>query len=167
MLKQNFILRNVASIVACLAVLRESKMLKEKSLEKSPVDLNRLFKKLPLVAAAAIVLAGCKKDEDPVVQHDTTYTFNKNDGSNISPNKIKASADSVEVRYIYLVPTGHFRNFISHNVTYMITNNLKPAIAAAKGKGKGKGNFEFNPEVATTTDSTWLVKQGWTVNDGR
>ena len=74
MYKQNFNLRNVASIVACLAVSRESKMLKEKSLEKSPVDLNkiaRLFKKLSLIVTAAIVLAGCKKDapvEEPVKQ---------------------------------------------------------------------------------------------------
>ena len=146
-------------------------MLKEKSLKKSPVDLNKIsrsFKKLSLIVAAAIVLAGCKKDEDPVVQHDTTYTFNKHDVSNINPtDKIKASADSIGVRYIYIVPTGHFINFISHNVTYMITNNLKPAIAAAKGKGKGKGNFEFSPGVATAADSIWLVKQGWTVNDGR
>ena len=161
MLKQNFILRNVASIVACLAVARESKMLITK---KSPVDLNKIsrsFKKLSLIVAAAIVLAGCKKDEDPVVQHDTTYTFNKHDVSNINPtDKIKASADSIGVRYIYIVPTGHFINLDAKNIAYMITNNLKPAIAAAGGKG----NFEFKPGAATVSDSIWLIKQGWTIN---
>ena len=98
------------------------------------------------------------------VQHDTRYVFNQDYIDEIYPtDKIKASSDSIEVRDVCLIPNKHFKNFQTNNITIMINNVLRPAIEVSQ-KVKGEGNFEFRPGVATATDSTWLVKHGWTVN---
>ena len=123
-----------------------------------------------LVVLSLVFTVSCKKDKDkdtaaPIyVQHDTRYVFNQDYIDEIYPtDKIKASSDSTEVRYVYLVPNKHFKNFQTNNITIMIDNVLRPAIGVSQ-KVKGEGNFEFTPGVVTVTDSTWLVKQGWTVN---
>jgi hypothetical protein len=103
-------------------------------------------------------------DDLSICQHNTTYTFNQDDSSNIDPtDKIKASADSASVCNVYLVPTGQWMNFSGKNISAWVERGLKPAIGVSP-KVRGKGNFEFKPGVIEQSDSLWLVQQGWTVN---
>jgi len=117
-----------------------------------------------VAVAATTVLAACKKKDEPIVQHDTTYEFNQDNAFDVcTSSKIKASADSAQVRYVYLLTTGTWVNFGSKNIPRMIDLWFKPAIEVSP-KVKGKGNFEFKPGIAAPADSLWFVQNGWTVN---
>jgi hypothetical protein len=85
--------------------------------------------------AALAVCSSCKKDDEepPIKQHDTTYTFSKNDfsafGSTIETSPIKKSVDSIEVRKIILKPVSSFSNFDVNGVNLVINSALRPAFA--------------------------------------
>ncbi|MDR0427409.1 MAG: hypothetical protein LBH12_02275 [Dysgonamonadaceae bacterium] len=103
-------------------------------------------------------------DELNICQHDTKYMFSKYDFSNIMPtDKIKASADSAQVRNIYLVTEEEWTNLADRNINNMINNVFKPAKKVSL-KVKGKGNLKFKLGVINPADSLWLVQFGFTVN---
>jgi len=115
-----------------------------------------------LTVAAGAIFKSCQPEENLTPQqHDTEYGISRTDMSAVNSDnisKIKASADSSAVRYVYIVPQG---NWNKRNISSLIEQGLKPAIAISP-KVKGKNNFE-NVYV-TEQDSLWLTINGWTVN---
>jgi len=71
-----------------------------------PYKLRRALPILGL-AGATIALNGCSKDDEQITQHDTVYTWGCDKYSEIWPtDKINASADSVQVRFVILKNDG-------------------------------------------------------------
>jgi ABC-type glycerol-3-phosphate transport system substrate-binding protein len=118
---------------------------------------------LTLMIAAATIFAACSKDDDtPIQQHDTEIIYIPGDHQTIAPEVIKSHTDSVELRYLYIVPHEGQIRLSTPAITNTINNRFKPAFAVSN-KVKGKGNFDFENPVLSA-DSLWMVQQGWTVN---
>ncbi|MDR0814735.1 MAG: hypothetical protein LBN37_03170 [Bacteroidales bacterium] len=144
----------------------KSLMSRGKSINDTSKYNFKKFIPMFMLALAPNAFNSCDKDEVEYTgpYHDTTYTLSNIDNSNVyPPTKIKASADSVQVRNVYIVPVGDFLNFPAINIGKM-ADYLKP-IMEISPKIKGKGNFIFEPGEATLSgDSLWYVQNGWTVN---
>jgi hypothetical protein len=129
--------------------------------------LKQVFNYMIPVAMGAAVFTACRKDkedEKTPETHETSYYFDQDGCDDIVPTtKIKASADSVEVSNVYIVPRGTFESFGKNNISNMKKNALEPAVDVSP-KVKGKGNLEFKPGVVLAEDSLWFVANGWTVN---
>ena len=69
-----------------------------------PYKLKRIIPMAAIAGATLIPNASCTK-EPP--QHDTTYVWGYGNWKNVRPaNRVAASADSVNVRYVYLLNDG-------------------------------------------------------------
>ena len=105
-----------------------------------PYKLKKMV--LPIMCAGLMGTACSKVASDHnIKQHDTYYYFDQDYWDElINLNQIKASADSIEVRYIIfkVLPDN---NFAWINMGIPFENAIAPAFDAAKGKGRGQGTF--------------------------
>jgi hypothetical protein len=137
------------------------------AIETLKIAVPYKLKKLGVIVAfgvAGFFMNGCDTNDDPqVLPHDTSYGFNAENFENIYPStdKIKASADSVDVRTVYLVPEGEWGGYVPGNTSIMIDKAIKPALDVSL-KVRLKGNFARLK--ATEADSLFLVVNGATVN---
>jgi hypothetical protein len=119
---------------------------------------KKVLKALLFIAPIAGFTACEKPPVDPV-QHDTEYKFGvMNAQSVFESQNLKLSTDSAQVRNVYLVPDGDWKNGNIHN---MIHQGLVPTFGISP-KVKGKGNFEHLG--VNESDSLLLVSMGYTVN---
>jgi hypothetical protein len=126
-----------------------------------PYKLKKIIP-MAMLALTPAAFMSCDKDE-PLIMHDTTYTFNSDTGEEFTLDQIKASADSGSVKTIYLQPLGRRTSYTQTNINEMRNNYLQPALDVSP-KVRGKGNFEFVPGRALVADSLWYVANGWTIN---
>jgi hypothetical protein len=133
----------------------------------TPYNLRKLVS-MTILAFSPIMSSCDKNDDAEVEQHDTVYTFSADDFSNIVPvDKIKASADSVQVRKIYMVPVGKEDQWMvltARNINALTENVFKKAKEVSPSKVEGRGNIELKPGVINPADSVSLVEIGFTVN---
>ncbi|MDR2562847.1 MAG: hypothetical protein LBC98_02770 [Prevotellaceae bacterium] len=152
--------QNFSGITSDSQIKKESKMLKKK------IPYN--FKKGLLMAMiGGMAFQSCKKDEEPIVQHDTTYSFSSRNYDNLENlNRVRASADSAQVRNIIfqVIPNNDGEEFWGVTIANPVNNAIKPAFEAANGKGKGKGTFLNVREVKLDAETAaWLNAQGYSI----
>ena len=122
---------------------------------------------LPILAiAGAGLMASCDKDDEPnVPQHDVELKFFSGYVEEVTPENIKANVQDKSVRHIYLVVAngGKYFHYSPRNITDL-HEFIEERINIAPNKISGRGNMQFEPGYASTADSLWFVKHGYTVN---
>ena len=95
---------------------------------------------LPIFGAAALI--ACKKDEKPqIVQKDTWYVFDAGGLPHPQPvSQIQASCDSVQVRFVYIKPTGKW-NLLDPNSRAWYVKRAEDYFSASPAKVKPGGDF--------------------------
>ena len=113
-----------------------------------------------LALAGAALLTACEKDEP---MHDTTYLWGVNYWEEIYPaDKVRTSADSVQVRYVILKNNGSnwggalTAEYIRDNL--LMTINEVPSVNRHKLKGAGK--LTWVREGGDPTAKAWLKNLG-------
>ena len=116
-----------------------------------------------LALAGAALFTACEKDEP---MHDTTYMWGRSYWEEIYPaDKVRASADSVQVRYVILKNNGtnwgggytaeEIRDYL------LMTINEVPSVNRHKLKGAGK--LTWVKEGGDPTAKAWLENFGFQV----
>ena len=116
-----------------------------------------------LALAGAGMFTACEKDEP---MHDTTYMWGRNYWDEVWPaDKVRASADSVQVRYVILKNNGsnwggaltaeEIRDYL------LMTINEVPSVNRHKLKGAGK--LTWVREGGDPTAKAWLENFGFQV----
>ena len=124
---------------------------------KKTTEKNVLFL---LALAGVALLTACEKDEP---MHDTTYLWGRNYWKEVYPtDKINASADSVQVRYVILRNNG--ANWGNAYTAEEIRDNLLPIINGIKQsnmhKIKWTGKLTWVKEGGDPTAKAWLENLG-------
>ncbi|MCH5328686.1 MAG: hypothetical protein J1E02_06665 [Coprobacter sp.] len=134
---------------------------------------------MPALLGLAGLISGCKEDDDlkpQMQQHDTVYTFAKGVWDNLyisdyEPNdRIAASADSAEVRYVLLRSGLNSYGFLSWDGfpnTYIQTRLSRivesvPEKNRHKLRGDGIINFSTNDSDEA---HNWLSDFGFTLEN--
>ena len=136
-----------------------------------PYNIKKAYLMILLAMGLGAATTSCEKDDPQPKHHNTTYTFNPDDYSQINPtDKIRASADSVLVDTVFLkVMDGTDAAWASRSINGVITYQLGPAFAVSN-KVYGKGAFN---KVSTDTETLhylsaenelWLKQRGYVVN---
>jgi hypothetical protein len=140
-------------------------------LRKEFVMKRNLLKKVLIyvlpAAMAVSAFTACDKDEnEPIVQHDTTYSWKTDESSAFYPidgSMAKKSADSVQVRYVIIKATGDFSNKSPLNWTANRVNGFEPAIKACNDKLRGTGNLNIGKDGILDVDKKFFEALGFTI----
>ncbi len=111
--------------------------------------------------AGASMFSACERDE-PIPQHDTTYTFGYGEWFDAQEKQnIIASADSAAVRYVILENSGKTYNRSSVGIIAFNMQRLIKRIPAEKQqKVKGSGILR-EMTIDSQEDSTYLANMGF------
>lgn len=116
------------------------------------------------IAGATLMPAACKK---PLVQHDTTYTWGANNwDTETMQHNLVASADSAEVRYVYMLNDGESFTGLPLTPLFKVINDAISAVPKENlHKIRGAGELtevsmkKNDPEYMR--DSTALANLGF------
>ena len=117
-----------------------------------------------LALAGSALFAACEKDDEP--QHDTTYMWGRNYWDEVWPaDKVRASADSVQVRYVILKNNGSYWGdaYTAEDIRKELTNIINEVTPANRYKLKGVGKLSAVKEGGDPTAKAWLENFGFQV----
>ena len=143
-----------------------------------PYNIKKALPVLGL-AGASLFMAGCNKDDEPVVptmdlvveidQLNSGILFYDDENDVRHPSKmIQEYVADPKVRTIYLVPNDNWYNFIASSITGLRKYTLEFLLNYSdKIKGVGDFNFALGEASKVPEDSLWYVSKGWTINKYR
>jgi hypothetical protein len=115
-----------------------------------------------LMIAAAVVFAGCSKDEPQAPLQTVEYNFGPGYWDEIYPeSKLSNAGADKNIGTIKIKSDGKSWGRLGTNDILLV---LDPAFAAANGKGTGDQTEINNVRIKSDSDSLKLVKYGYLVN---
>ena len=122
-----------------------------------PYKIRKLIPMLGLAGATLMMTPGCEKE--PIVQHDTTYTWGPAYWDEIwPPFNVYASADSAEVRQIILQCTNETFYGLSDEWLY---NNMYSVYAGTSAANQNKIKISGTIDKLTVRDGNDMRYLDW------